>query len=263
MSTTTKIVTGVDYVGIPTNDIGTAREFYETVLGLEASSVWQRPGDVEALGVEFETGTVTIALINCPGLGHPVPPNPRRSRCRSRTSPRRAPSWSRVGSRSSATRSTPASATWTTSRTPTATRSCCITATPPRAKPARSGRHFEHHVEVAVHARVGERDAAPGALEQQVDACVADAQVVHLDAVHPARKRGPPDAQRPLEPGGVQAEAAASAGTGSRRRPTPAGGRRPGRERASRTRCARSRRTARAGDSRPRARRPRAAPRRS
>ena len=75
MSTTTKIVTGVDYVGIPTNDIGTAREFYETVLGLEASSVWQRPGE-DAVGAEFETGTVTIALINCPGLGIPFSPNP-------------------------------------------------------------------------------------------------------------------------------------------------------------------------------------------
>ena len=70
MSTTTKIVTGVDYVGIPSNDLDTAREFYATVLGLEASSVWQRPG------AEFETGTVTIALINCPGLGIPFSPNP-------------------------------------------------------------------------------------------------------------------------------------------------------------------------------------------
>jgi predicted enzyme related to lactoylglutathione lyase len=74
MSTTTKIVTGVDYVGIPSNDLATAREFYETVLGLEASSVWQRPGS-EAVGAEFETGTVTIALINCPGLGIPFSPN--------------------------------------------------------------------------------------------------------------------------------------------------------------------------------------------
>jgi len=75
MSTTTKIVTGVDYVGIPSNDLATAREFYETVLGLESSSVWQRPGQ-EAVGAEFETGTVTIALINCPGLGIPFSPNP-------------------------------------------------------------------------------------------------------------------------------------------------------------------------------------------
>ena len=75
MSTTTKIVTGVDYVGIPSNDLDTARAFYETVLGLEASSVWQRPGE-PAVGAEFETGTVTIALINCPGLGIPFNANP-------------------------------------------------------------------------------------------------------------------------------------------------------------------------------------------
>ncbi|HEY6891757.1 MAG TPA: VOC family protein [Solirubrobacter sp.] len=75
MSTTTKIVTGVDYVGIPSKDLETAREFYANVLGLEPSSVWQQPGK-EAVGAEFETGTVTIALINCPGLGMPFRPNP-------------------------------------------------------------------------------------------------------------------------------------------------------------------------------------------
>lgn len=75
MSTATSIVTGVDYVGIPTNDIDKAREFYENVLGLEASSVWQRPGE-PAVGAEFETGTVTLALINCPGLGIPFQTNP-------------------------------------------------------------------------------------------------------------------------------------------------------------------------------------------
>ena len=75
MSTTTKIVTGVDFVGIPTNDIETAREFYEHVLGLERSSVWQRAGEA-AVGAEFETGTVTIALINCPGLNIPFHANP-------------------------------------------------------------------------------------------------------------------------------------------------------------------------------------------
>jgi predicted enzyme related to lactoylglutathione lyase len=75
MSTTTKIVTGVDYVGIPSNDLDTSRAFYENVLGLEASSVWQQPGK-PAVGAEFETGTVTIALINCPGLGIPFQANP-------------------------------------------------------------------------------------------------------------------------------------------------------------------------------------------
>jgi len=75
MSTATKIVTGVDYVGIPSNDLDTARAFYENVLGLEPSSVWQQ-GDRPAVGAEFETGTVTIALINCPGLGIPFGANP-------------------------------------------------------------------------------------------------------------------------------------------------------------------------------------------
>ena len=75
MTTTTRIVTGVDYVGIPSNDLEKAREFYETVLGLESSSVWQRKGEA-AVGAEFETGTVTIALINCPGLGIPFSVNP-------------------------------------------------------------------------------------------------------------------------------------------------------------------------------------------
>ena len=74
MSTTTRVVTGVDYVGIPTNDIEAARAFYTDVLGLEASSVWQRPGS-EAVGAEFETGTVTLALLNCPGLGIEFSPN--------------------------------------------------------------------------------------------------------------------------------------------------------------------------------------------
>ena len=67
-------VTGVDFVSIPSNDLEPAREFYEQVLGLEASSVWQRPGS-EAVGAEFETGTVTLALLNCPGLGIEFRPN--------------------------------------------------------------------------------------------------------------------------------------------------------------------------------------------
>jgi predicted enzyme related to lactoylglutathione lyase len=65
-------VTGVDFVGIPSNDIAQAQAFYEQVLGLEPSSLW---GPVP-MGAEFETGTVTIALINCPALNMPFAPNP-------------------------------------------------------------------------------------------------------------------------------------------------------------------------------------------
>ena len=62
------IVTGVDFVSVPTRDLDAAMDFYGNVLGLPRSSVWQRPGE-EALGAEFETGTVTIALIAAERLG--------------------------------------------------------------------------------------------------------------------------------------------------------------------------------------------------
>jgi catechol 2,3-dioxygenase-like lactoylglutathione lyase family enzyme len=74
MSAATRIVTGVDFVSIPTRDVAAAVEFYENVLGLERSSAWQRPGE-EPLGVEFETGTVTIALVAAEKLGIPFQPH--------------------------------------------------------------------------------------------------------------------------------------------------------------------------------------------
>jgi predicted enzyme related to lactoylglutathione lyase len=74
MTTSTSIVTGVDFVSVPTKDLAAARDFYGNVLGLQASKVWQRPGD-EPAGAEFETGTVTIALLDCDRLGIPFQPN--------------------------------------------------------------------------------------------------------------------------------------------------------------------------------------------
>jgi predicted enzyme related to lactoylglutathione lyase len=74
MGATTTIVTGVDFISIPTRDIAAAADFYENVLGLERSSAWQRPGE-EPLGIEFETGTVTIALIACEQLDVPFQPH--------------------------------------------------------------------------------------------------------------------------------------------------------------------------------------------
>jgi len=68
MSVDTSIVTGVDFVCVPTQDIAAAMDFYENVLGLEPSKRWQR-GDEEAMGAEFEPGTVTIALLNTGKLG--------------------------------------------------------------------------------------------------------------------------------------------------------------------------------------------------
>jgi predicted enzyme related to lactoylglutathione lyase len=77
MSITTSIVTGVDFVSVPTRDLAAAMDFYENVLGLPRSSVWQQRGE-EPVGAEFETGTVTIALVAAERLGvefqpHKVP----------------------------------------------------------------------------------------------------------------------------------------------------------------------------------------------
>jgi len=67
-ASTTTPVTGVDFVNVPTTDLDRARQFYGEVLGLEASAVYQR-GDAPPMGAEFETGTVTISLIDSKAIG--------------------------------------------------------------------------------------------------------------------------------------------------------------------------------------------------
>jgi predicted enzyme related to lactoylglutathione lyase len=74
MTNPRSIVTGVDFVSIPTRDLERAMEFYESVLGLPRSTVWQRAGQ-EPVGAEYETGTVTLALIACERLGIEFQPN--------------------------------------------------------------------------------------------------------------------------------------------------------------------------------------------
>jgi predicted enzyme related to lactoylglutathione lyase len=74
MTNPPSIVTGVDFVSIPTKDLKRAMEFYENVLGLPRSTVWQRAGQ-EPVGAEYETGTVTLALIACERLGIEFQPN--------------------------------------------------------------------------------------------------------------------------------------------------------------------------------------------
>ncbi len=74
MTAPTELVTGVDFVSLPTRNLDAAMDFYGNVLGLARSSVWQRPG-TEPLGAEFETGTVTVALIACEQLGIAFQPN--------------------------------------------------------------------------------------------------------------------------------------------------------------------------------------------
>ena len=68
MTTPTPLVTGVDFVSVPTSDLAAAMDFYGDVLGLERSSVWQRPG-AAPVGAEFETGSLTLALLDSAALG--------------------------------------------------------------------------------------------------------------------------------------------------------------------------------------------------
>jgi catechol 2,3-dioxygenase-like lactoylglutathione lyase family enzyme len=68
METATSVVNGVDFVSIPVTDLDASASFYGDVLGLRRSKLWQRPGQ-EAMGAEFEPGTVTLALIDCAKIG--------------------------------------------------------------------------------------------------------------------------------------------------------------------------------------------------
>ena len=66
--TPASFVDGVDFVSVPTEDLDRAADFYENVVGLEPGPRWQRPGH-PAMGVEFETGGVTLAIIHCEAFG--------------------------------------------------------------------------------------------------------------------------------------------------------------------------------------------------
>lgn len=70
----TPLVAGVDFVSVPTEDLERAMAFYGGVLELPRSALWQRPGEA-AVGAEYETGTVTLALVACTRLGIEFRPN--------------------------------------------------------------------------------------------------------------------------------------------------------------------------------------------
>src|SRR3712207_2663768 len=61
---TPTLVTGVDFVSIPTRDLERAVEFYGTTLGLRRSMY--RPDRNFA---EFETGTVTLSVVDPERMG--------------------------------------------------------------------------------------------------------------------------------------------------------------------------------------------------
>jgi predicted enzyme related to lactoylglutathione lyase len=64
------MITGVDFSIIPVTDIEASRRFYGEVLGLEQSKQW---GSMPAF--EFETGNLTLALVDLSAFGQESRPN--------------------------------------------------------------------------------------------------------------------------------------------------------------------------------------------
>jgi predicted enzyme related to lactoylglutathione lyase len=64
MTNPISIVTGVDFITVPTRDFTAAVEFYGTVLGLPCSVTYDR-----VPGAEFETGNLTLQVIDAAAIG--------------------------------------------------------------------------------------------------------------------------------------------------------------------------------------------------
>jgi catechol 2,3-dioxygenase-like lactoylglutathione lyase family enzyme len=58
------LITGTDFIALPTKDYEKAREFYEGTLGLEFGKQW---GSMPA--GEFETGNLTVAVMQTDAFG--------------------------------------------------------------------------------------------------------------------------------------------------------------------------------------------------
>lgn len=63
------LVTGVDYLSLPSTDLDRSIDFYANVVGLERGKLWGKGDSSDAMGAEFETGTVTVALVANDRLG--------------------------------------------------------------------------------------------------------------------------------------------------------------------------------------------------
>ena len=68
--TTSQLVTGVDFVGLPTHDLEAAVEFYGTTVGLRRS-VYLKDRNYS----EFETGNLTLSVYDAEAMGLKHSPN--------------------------------------------------------------------------------------------------------------------------------------------------------------------------------------------
>jgi predicted enzyme related to lactoylglutathione lyase len=67
------LVTGVDFIAVPSHDLAASAEFYGTTLGLRRSVYLK-----ERHYSEYETGNLTLSVVNAEamGMGHHVNRNP-------------------------------------------------------------------------------------------------------------------------------------------------------------------------------------------
>jgi len=70
MATTQQLVTGVDFIGLPTHDLDAAVEFYGTTVGLRRS-VYLKDRNYS----EFETGNLTLSVYDAEAMGLKHSPN--------------------------------------------------------------------------------------------------------------------------------------------------------------------------------------------
>ena len=70
MATKTQLINGVDFIAVPTRDYEAASKFYGETLGLPFGKQW---GDMPA--GEFETGSLTIALMQSDAFGMEFAPH--------------------------------------------------------------------------------------------------------------------------------------------------------------------------------------------
>lgn len=71
-TTSAALVTRTDFVTVATSDLSAARRFYGDVLQLPCSNLWRKD---DPLGAEYETGNLTIALLDSAALGLEFRPN--------------------------------------------------------------------------------------------------------------------------------------------------------------------------------------------
>jgi catechol 2,3-dioxygenase-like lactoylglutathione lyase family enzyme len=66
----TSVVSGVDFISVPTRDYPAAAAFYRNVLGLRCSAEYER-----VPGGEFETGSLTLQVIDAEAIGREFHPH--------------------------------------------------------------------------------------------------------------------------------------------------------------------------------------------